>query len=91
VLTSLQKRGPTDASFSLDLSTSIAGSMSALAQLEAAKGIISARLAVWNRYHENFAELEAREALRRPVVPAECGHNGHIYYLIMPSNEIRTR
>ena len=60
-----------------------------LAQLEAAKGIISARLAVWHRYHESFAELEAREALRRPVVPAECGHNGHIYYLIMPSNELR--
>jgi dTDP-4-amino-4,6-dideoxygalactose transaminase len=60
-----------------------------LAQLEAAKGIIAARLAVWHRYHESFAELEAREALRRPVVPAECGHNGHIYYLIMPSNELR--
>ena len=27
-----------------------------LAQLEAAKGIISARLAVWHRYHESFAE-----------------------------------
>jgi dTDP-4-amino-4,6-dideoxygalactose transaminase len=60
-----------------------------LAQLEAAQGIIAARLAVWHRYHESFAELEAREALRRPVVPAECGHNGHIYYLIMPSNELR--
>ena len=60
-----------------------------LAQLEAAKGIISARLAVWHRYHQSLAELEAREALRRPVVPAECGHNGHIYYLIMPSNELR--
>jgi dTDP-4-amino-4,6-dideoxygalactose transaminase len=60
-----------------------------LAQLEAAKGIISARLAVWHRYHESFADLEAREALRRPVVPAECGHNGHIYYLIMPSHELR--
>lgn len=60
-----------------------------LAQLEAAKGITAARLAVWHRYHESFAELEAREALRRPVVPAECGHNGHIYYLIMPSNELR--
>ena len=60
-----------------------------LAQLEAAEGIISARLAVWHRYHKSFAELEAREALRRPVVPAECEPNGHIYYLIMPSNELR--
>jgi dTDP-4-amino-4,6-dideoxygalactose transaminase len=60
-----------------------------LAQLEAAEAIIGARLAVWRRYHESFAELESREALRRPVVPPECQHNGHIYYLIMPSNKLR--
>ena len=60
-----------------------------LAQLESAEAIIAARLAVWRRYHESFAELESREALRRPIVPPECQHNGHIYYLIMPSNELR--
>ena len=60
-----------------------------LAQLEAAEAIIATRLAVWRRYHEGLAELEAQEVLRRPVVPAECQHNGHIYYLIMPSNELR--
>ncbi len=60
-----------------------------LAQLESAERIISKRLAVWHRYHDGFAKLEAREALRRPIVPPECEHNGHIYYLIMPSNELR--
>jgi dTDP-4-amino-4,6-dideoxygalactose transaminase len=60
-----------------------------LAQLEAAEAIITGRLAVWRRYHESFADLESREVLQRPVVPPECQHNGHIYYLIMPSNELR--
>ncbi len=60
-----------------------------LAQLEAAEAIIAGRLAVWRRYHESFAGLESREVLRRPVVPPECQHNGHIYYLIMPSNQLR--
>jgi dTDP-4-amino-4,6-dideoxygalactose transaminase len=60
-----------------------------LAQLESAEAIVAARLAVWRRYHESFADLESGEALRRPIVPPECQHNGHIYYLIMPSNELR--
>lgn len=60
-----------------------------LAQLEAAENIIATRVAFWRQYHESFAELESREVLRRPVVPAECEHNGHIYYLIMPSRALR--
>ena len=60
-----------------------------LAQLEAAERIIAARLRVWHQYHEGFAQLESHEVLRRPFVPAECQPNGHIYYLIMPSTELR--
>lgn len=60
-----------------------------LAQLEVAETIIASRVAVWNRYHTSFAELEANGALLRPTVPQECRHNGHIYYLIMPSREQR--
>lgn len=61
-----------------------------LAQLEVAEATTAARLSVWNRYHESFAGLEAAGALRRPVVPSECRHNGHIYYLIMPTKELRS-
>jgi dTDP-4-amino-4,6-dideoxygalactose transaminase len=28
--------------------------------------------------------------LRRPRVPQECGHNAHIYYLLLPDLERRT-
>jgi dTDP-4-amino-4,6-dideoxygalactose transaminase len=61
-----------------------------LAQLEASDALSAARLAVWNAYHAAFADLEARgDGLRRPIVPAECRHNGHLYYLLMPSRESR--
>jgi len=53
-----------------------------LAQLEAAERIADQRLALWQRYHDAFDGLERRGALRRPVVPPECRHNGHMYYLL---------
>jgi len=62
-----------------------------LAQLESAREITNERLELWNRYHEAFAILEERESrVRRPVVPTECTHNGHIYYLLTSSLEERT-
>ena len=29
--------------------------------------------------------LEQRGLLRRPIVPAHCKHNGHLYYVLLPS------
>lgn len=61
-----------------------------LAQLEGADSIVKARLATWTLYHQAFADLEARSGgLRRPVVPPECQHNGHLYYLLMPTRKSR--
>jgi dTDP-4-amino-4,6-dideoxygalactose transaminase len=54
-----------------------------LAQLEQAKSLTRERLRIWDVYHAAFADLEARERVRRPVIPAECGHNGHMYYLLL--------
>lgn len=59
------------------------------AQLEHGQAITQSRLDVWDFYHSAFRPLEAAEQLRRPVVPAECGHNAHMYYLIMPTHELR--
>jgi dTDP-4-amino-4,6-dideoxygalactose transaminase len=53
------------------------------AQLEAASAITDLRLRIWNHYHEAFADLEARELVRRPIVPDECVHNAHMYYLLL--------
>lgn len=59
------------------------------AQLEDAKRITADRLALWNHYHELFQPLEARGVLRRPVVPADCEHNGHMYYVLLAADVAR--
>jgi dTDP-4-amino-4,6-dideoxygalactose transaminase len=53
-------------------------------QLERADAITADRLRCWHVYHAAFAPLEQAGLLRRPVVPAETVHNGHIYFLIYP-------
>ena len=60
-----------------------------LPQLEDAEQITADRLATWNRYHERFAALERAGRVRRPVVPAHCAHNAHMYYLLLESREAR--
>jgi dTDP-4-amino-4,6-dideoxygalactose transaminase len=62
-----------------------------LAQLEKSREIAADRIAVWNKYHAVFAPLEAKEVIRRPIVPEGCGHNGHMYYLLMRDADHRTR
>ncbi|MFM9384320.1 dTDP-4-amino-4,6-dideoxygalactose transaminase [Pseudomonas sp. UV AK001] len=53
------------------------------AQLEEADRITRERLASWKRYHELLAPLEAKGVLRRPIVPTECEHNAHMYYVLL--------
>lgn len=61
------------------------------AQLEDAEEITRRRLSIWNRYHESFAALEESGHVRRPVIPAECSHSAHMYYLLLPDLQRRTR
>lgn len=55
-----------------------------LAQLQHADAITARRLEAWARYHSGLQPLEAAGLLRRPVVPQACGHNGHIYHVLVP-------
>jgi dTDP-4-amino-4,6-dideoxygalactose transaminase len=59
------------------------------AQLERAEDIIADRVATWDLYHRAFAGAEKAGLLRRPIVPEECRHNAHIYYVIFDSNARR--
>lgn len=61
------------------------------AQLEHADEITARRLALWNRYHQAFADLEARGRVRRPIIPAHCTHNAHLYYLLLRDGDDRDR
>jgi dTDP-4-amino-4,6-dideoxygalactose transaminase len=53
------------------------------AQLEEAESITKHRLAIWQRYHELMEPLEHKGLLRRPIVPADCQHNAHMYYVLL--------
>ncbi len=53
------------------------------AQLEEAERITRERLTIWQRYHEMLAPLEQQGLLRRPIVPQDCQHNGHLYYILL--------
>jgi dTDP-4-amino-4,6-dideoxygalactose transaminase len=59
------------------------------AQLGEAESITETRLALWRYYHDNLAPLERRGLLRRPIVPDECGHSAHLYYVLLPSGADR--
>jgi dTDP-4-amino-4,6-dideoxygalactose transaminase len=55
------------------------------AQLEMLDEITAERRRIWDQYHEAFESLEANGVLRRPVVPEDCEHSGHLYYLLTPT------
>lgn len=57
------------------------------AQLEEADRITIARRASWQRYHDLLEPLEAKGLLRRPIIPENCEHNAHMYYVLL-SHEI---
>lgn len=61
------------------------------AQMEEADSITARRLALWDRYHAALAPLEAASKLRRPIVPEQCEHNAHMYYVLLDSLDQRTR
>jgi dTDP-4-amino-4,6-dideoxygalactose transaminase len=62
-----------------------------MAQMEHADEITDRRLAIWQRYHQWAEPFEEAGKVRRPIVPDECAHNAHMYYLLLPSLEARTR
>ncbi len=53
------------------------------AQFEEAERITHERLEIWQRYHELLEPLEVDGLLRRPIVPEECQHNAHMYYVLL--------
>ena len=60
------------------------------AQMEEAQAITDRRLALWARYDHELEALERAGKLIRPSVPAECLHNAHMYYLLLPGMAERT-
>jgi dTDP-4-amino-4,6-dideoxygalactose transaminase len=59
-----------------------------LGQLEAADAIRADRLASWTAYDEALRPFGNR-GIGTPTIPSHCGHNGHLYYVILPSADVR--
>jgi dTDP-4-amino-4,6-dideoxygalactose transaminase len=53
------------------------------AQLQEAERITQQRLSSWQRYHQMLETFESNGILRRPIVPADCSHNAHMYYVLL--------
>lgn len=62
-----------------------------LAQTEEARSITQRRIAIWDSYHEELESMETKGYIRRPIVPPECAHNAHMYYILLPSNDHRNK
>ena len=62
-----------------------------LAQLEAAEKIQAKRQYIWEAYYRELSDWAAENGVRLPTVPGHCEHPGHLFYLIMPDMETRTR
>lgn len=60
------------------------------AQLLEADKINDDRLASWQKYYDGFEELEKKGFVQRPVIPEECKHNAHMFYLKAKDLEERT-
>jgi dTDP-4-amino-4,6-dideoxygalactose transaminase len=86
-------RGEVDSYTWIDVGSSFAASELTAAflsaQLELAEQVTAQRCAIWQRYHAAFAALEAEDRVQRPRVPDGHVHNGHLYYLVLPSPPAR--
>ena len=51
------------------------------AQFESAHTINNNRLAIWQQYNNAFTQLADEKQLVLPVIPEQCQHNAHMYYV----------
>ncbi len=59
-------------------------------QLLEASEINEDRLQSWNHYYEGLKELEKKGKIELPVVPEECAHNAHMFYIKAKDLQERT-
>ena len=58
-------------------------------QLEVWRQIQEKRRRIWQRYHAELSQWAAARDIRCPIVPDSCEQAYHMYYLILPTLQIR--
>jgi dTDP-4-amino-4,6-dideoxygalactose transaminase len=61
------------------------------AQLEQKATIVGRRAEIWNRYLTGLASWAAANGTAIPVVPSGVSPAHHIFHLVLPSLDVRTR
>lgn len=61
------------------------------AQLNEAEFITEKRIKNWNTYHDSISVMKNSNKIRIPQVNKIIGHNGHLFYIIFESLELRTK
>jgi dTDP-4-amino-4,6-dideoxygalactose transaminase len=60
------------------------------AQLEAKESIQEKRRRIWDRYYESLGEWAENSEVRLPVIPSDCEQAYHMFYILLPSVQIRS-
>jgi dTDP-4-amino-4,6-dideoxygalactose transaminase len=61
------------------------------AQLEARDEVQAARRAIWETYAEGLNGWAAESGVQLPTIPAGCESSHHLFHVVLPSAEARTR
>jgi dTDP-4-amino-4,6-dideoxygalactose transaminase len=59
------------------------------AQLESRNEIQSSRQRIWEYYQEHLTAWAEDNCIRLPIVPSHCEQSYHMFYLLLPSLEVR--
>jgi dTDP-4-amino-4,6-dideoxygalactose transaminase len=61
------------------------------AQLEERDNIQRRRRRIWEYYQQHLQEWAARHDVRLPVIPSHCEQSYHMFYLVLPTLEVRQK
>jgi dTDP-4-amino-4,6-dideoxygalactose transaminase len=61
------------------------------AQLEAREQIQSKRKQMWEKYYAELGYWASQNDVKLPTIPAYCEQSYHMFYILMPSLELRSR
>jgi dTDP-4-amino-4,6-dideoxygalactose transaminase len=61
------------------------------AQLEARETVQAARSRIWQAYADGLQDWSEQSGVRLPVIPDHCQQAFHMFYILLPSLDVRTR
>jgi len=62
-----------------------------LGNIEKADEVNNNRMDSWNLYYDGLKELQKKKLMELPIVPNECIHNAHMFYIKVKSLDVRTK